>query len=465
VRLEELLKGCKGISANSKEVYPGYLFVAIRGTQSDGHSFVKEALERGAIGVLVEKDVGVEDPRIIRVENTKKALGELSSLFYGEPSKALKVIGITGTNGKTTSTHIVESILNTAGIKTGLIGTIYYRLGEKIYEYEGRTTPDPIKWHSTLMEMKKEGAKAVVCEVSSHALDQKRVWGTVFHTVAFTNLSQDHLDYHQTMENYFLAKAMLFTEYEYQHAIINADDPWGGRLVSMAKNVKTYGKEGDLKILDFSTGLKGSRLKVEYEGKEYTFYSNLRGGFQAYNLSLGILLGFLWDLSPEVIQEGIKEVHVPGRFETYKGKGFMVVVDYAHTPDALEKVLRTAKALTKNRLIVVFGAGGNRDRTKRPLMGKVAEMLADLVILTSDNPRFEEPMTIIEDILAGIEDKSKVLVEEDRRKAIELAIGLAREGDVVVVAGKGHEDYQEIKGVKYPFKDSQVVKEALGVRL
>ncbi|MCY0867551.1 MAG: UDP-N-acetylmuramoyl-L-alanyl-D-glutamate--2,6-diaminopimelate ligase [Aquificaceae bacterium] len=465
MRLEELLKGCKGISANSKEVYPGYLFVAIRGTQSDGHSFVKEALERGAIGVLVEKDVGVEDPRIIRVENTKKALGELSSLFYGEPSKALKVIGITGTNGKTTSTHIVESILNTAGIKTGLIGTIYYRLGEKIYEYEGRTTPDPIKWHSTLMEMKKEGAKAVVCEVSSHALDQKRVWGTVFHTVAFTNLSQDHLDYHQTMENYFLAKAMLFTEYEYQHAIINADDPWGGRLVSMAKNVKTYGKEGDLKILDFSTGLEGSRLKVEYEGKEYTFYSNLRGGFQAYNLSLGILLGFLWDLSPEVIQEGIKEVHVPGRFETYKGKGFMVVVDYAHTPDALEKVLRTAKALTKNRLIVVFGAGGNRDRTKRPLMGKVAEMLADLVILTSDNPRFEEPMTIIEDILAGIEDKSKVLVEEDRRKAIELAIGLAREGDVVVVAGKGHEDYQEIKGVKYPFKDSQVVKEALSVRL
>lgn len=465
MRLEELLKGCKGISANSKEVYPGYLFVAIRGTQSDGHSFVKEALERGAIGVLVEKDVGVEDPRIIRVENTKKALGELSSLFYGEPSKALKVIGITGTNGKTTSTHIVESILNTAGIKTGLIGTIYYRLGEKIYEYEGRTTPDPIKWHSTLMEMKKEGAKAVVCEVSSHALDQKRVWGTVFHTVAFTNLSQDHLDYHQTMENYFLAKAMLFTEYEYQHAIINADDPWGGRLVSMAKNVKTYGKEGDLKILDFSTGLEGSRLKVEYEGKEYTFYSNLRGGFQAYNLSLGILLGFLWDLSPEVIQEGIKEVHVPGRFETYKGKGFMVVVDYAHTPDALEKVLRTAKALTKNRLIVVFGAGGNRDRTKRPLMGKVAEMLADLVILTSDNPRFEEPMTIIEDILAGIEDKSKVLVEEDRRKAIELAIGLAKEGDVVVVAGKGHEDYQEIKGVKYPFKDSQVVKEALSVRL
>jgi len=465
VRLEELLKGCKGISANSKEVYPGYIFVAIRGTQVDGHSFVREALERGAVAVLVERDVGIEDPRIIRVEDTKKALGELSSLFYGEPSKALKVIGITGTNGKTTSTHIVESILNTAGIKTGLIGTIYYRLGEKIYEYEGRTTPDPIKWHSTLAEMRKEEAKVVVCEVSSHALDQKRVWGTVFHTVAFTNLSQDHLDYHQTMEDYFLAKARLFTEYEYQHALINADDPWGKRLISMAKKVKTYGKEGDLKMLDFSTGLEGSRLKVEYEGKEYTFYSNLRGGFQAYNLSLGILLGFLWSLSPKVIQEGIKEVHVPGRFETYKGNGFMVVVDYAHTPDALEKVLRTAKALAKNRLIAVFGAGGNRDRTKRPLMGKVAEELAELVILTSDNPRFEEPMAIIEDILAGIKDKSKVIVEEDRRRAIEIAIGLAKEGDVVVVAGKGHEDYQEIKGVKYPFKDSQVVKEALSVRL
>lgn len=460
---KEILSLAKGISSNSKEVREGYVFVAVRGTQVDGHDFVEEALQRGALYALVEREVDIKEPRIIKVEDTRKALGELASLFYGEVSKRLKIVGITGTNGKTTTTHIVESILNKAGIKTGLMGTIYYRLGEKIYEYEGRTTPDPIKWHSTLKAMWEEGASAVVCEVSSHALDQKRIWGTDFYMVGFTNLSQDHLDYHGTMEDYFLAKARLFEEYAYTYAVINEDDPYGKRLKAVAKNPRTYGREGDLKILDFQTDFEGSRLKVEYEGKVYDFFSNLRGNFQAYNLSLGILVGFLWGLESQAIQEGIRQVQVPGRFETYKGKGFVVIIDYAHTPDALEKVLRTARALCKNRLIVVFGAGGNRDRTKRPLMGKTAEAIADLIVLTSDNPRFEEPMAIIEDILSGIENKRAVLVEQDRRKAIELAISMAQEGDVILIAGKGHEDYQEIKGVKYPFKDSEVVKEVLSV--
>ncbi|RME11685.1 MAG: UDP-N-acetylmuramoyl-L-alanyl-D-glutamate--2,6-diaminopimelate ligase, partial [Aquificota bacterium] len=358
MNLKELLSESKGITSNSKEVKPGYIFVAIKGTQADGHHFVEEALQRGALWVLVERDVDLSDPRILKVKDTRRALAELAGLFYGKPSEELRVIGITGTNGKTTSTHVVESILSRAGIKTGLMGTIYYRLGERIYEYEGRTTPDPVKWHSTLRAMKEDGAQAVVCEVSSHALDQKRVWGTRFYMVAFTNLSQDHLDYHHTMENYFLAKARLFTEYEYEHALINADDPWGKRLTTMAKNVKTYGRDGDLKILDFSTDFEGSRLRVECEGRQYHFSSNLRGSFQAYNLSLGVLLGFLWGLSAEVIQEGIREVYVPGRFETYMGDGFVVVVDYAHTPDALGKLLKTARGLAKNRLIVVFGAGG-----------------------------------------------------------------------------------------------------------
>ncbi len=463
MNLKEILSYAKGISSNSKEVREGYVFVAVRGTQVDGHDFVEEALQRGALYALVEREVGIKDPRIIKVEDTRKALGELASLFYGEVSKRLKIVGITGTNGKTTTTHIVESILNKAGIKTGLMGTIYYRLGEKIYEYEGRTTPDPIKWHSTLKAMWEEGASAVVCEVSSHALDQKRIWGTDFYMVGFTNLSQDHLDYHGTMEDYFLAKARLFEKYAYTYAVINEDDPYGKRLKAIAKNPRTYGREGDLKILDFQTDFEGSRLRVEYEGKVYDFFSNLRGSFQAYNLSLGILVGFLWGLESQAIQEGIRQVQVPGRFETYKGKGFVVIIDYAHTPDALEKVLRTARDLCKNRLIVVFGAGGNRDRTKRPLMGKTAEAIADLIVLTSDNPRFEEPMAIIEDILSGIENKGKVLVEQDRRKAIELAISMAQEGDVILIAGKGHEDYQEIKGVKYPFKDSEVVKEVLSV--
>ena len=463
MNLKEILSYAKGISSNSKEVSEGYVFVAVRGTQVDGHDFVEEALQRGALYALVEREVGIKDPRIIKVEDTRKALGELASLFYGEVSKRLKIVGITGTNGKTTTTHIIESILNKAGIKTGLMGTIYYRLGEKIYEYEGRTTPDPIKWHSTLKAIWEEGASAVVCEVSSHALDQKRIWGTDFYMVGFTNLSQDHLDYHGTMEDYFLAKARLFEEYAYTYAVINEDDPYGKRLKAIAKNPRTYGRKGELKILDFQTDFEGSRLRVEYEGKVYDFFSNLRGSFQAYNLSLGILVGFLWGLESQAIQEGIRQVQVPGRFETYKGKGFVVIIDYAHTPDALEKVLRTARALCKNRLIVVFGAGGNRDRTKRPLMGKTAEAIADLIVLTSDNPRFEEPMAIIEDILSGIENKGKVLVEQDRRKAIELAISMAQEGDVILIAGKGHEDYQEIKGVKYPFKDSEVVKEVLGV--
>ncbi|QID33506.1 UDP-N-acetylmuramoyl-L-alanyl-D-glutamate--2,6-diaminopimelate ligase [Pampinifervens florentissimum] len=463
MNLKEILSYAKGISSNSKEVREGYVFVAIKGTQVDGHDFVEEALQRGALYALVEREVGIKDPRIIKVEDTRRALGELASLFYGEVSKRLKIVGITGTNGKTTTTHIIESILNKAGIKTGLMGTIYYRLGENIYEYEGRTTPDPIKWHSTLKAMWEEGASAVVCEVSSHALDQKRIWGTDFYMVGFTNLSQDHLDYHGTMEDYFLAKARLFEEYAYTYAVINEDDPYGKRLKAIAKNPRTYGREGDLKILDFQTDFEGSRLRVAYEGKVYDFFSNLRGNFQAYNLSLGILVGFLWGLESQAIQEGIRQVQVPGRFETYKGKGFVVIIDYAHTPDALEKVLRTARALCKNRLIVVFGAGGNRDRTKRPLMGKTAEAIADLIVLTSDNPRFEEPMAIIEDILSGIENRGAVLVEQDRRKAIELAISMAQEGDVILIAGKGHEDYQEIKGVKYPFKDSEVVKEVLGV--
>ncbi|SHK36934.1 UDP-N-acetylmuramoyl-L-alanyl-D-glutamate--2,6-diaminopimelate ligase [Thermocrinis minervae] len=464
MNLQKFLEGVKGITANSKEVQEGYVFVAIKGTSKDGHDFVQEALQRGAKWVFVERDLGLESNRIIKVENTRKVLGELSDLFYGQPSKKLKVIGITGTNGKSTSTHLIEHILNAGGIKTGLIGTLYYRLGNKVYLEEGRTTPDPVLWHKTLSEMLLDGAKAVSCEVSSHALDQYRVWGTTFEIVGFTNLSQDHLDYHGTMEEYFRAKLRLFTEYPYRYAIVNADDPYGQRILKEGKGpFITYGKKADLRIVDFYTGLDGSRLVVEWEGRRYEFYSNLVGNFQAYNLSLGILVGFLVGLSYEDIKKGVNNVYVPGRFETYKGKGFLVVVDYAHTPDALRNVLLTARAIAKGRLMVLFGAGGNRDRSKRPLMGKVAEELADKIFLTSDNPRYEEPMDIIEDILSGIEDRTKVVVEPDRRMAIELAIKECREGDVLVIAGKGHESYQEIKGVRYPFKDSQVVKEVLNV--
>lgn len=454
----------KGITHNSKEVYEGYIFVAIKGTNTDGHQFVEEALRRGAIRVYVEEDVGIEDPRIVKVSDTRKLLGELCHEFYGRPSEKLQVIGVTGTNGKTTTTHILESVFSTAGIKVGLIGTIYYRLGDKVYRYEGRTTPDPVEWHSTLKAMLEDGAQVVCAEISSHALHQKRVWGTRFFTTIFTNLSQDHLDYHGDMENYFSAKLLLFTQYPQEFSVINADDPYGKRIVSVVgKRARTYGKEGDLRITNFETSLEGSRLEVEYEGKRYRFFSHLRGEFQAYNLSAAILTAFLRGIDPQVVEEGVKDVRVPGRFETYRKDGKTVIVDYAHTPDALEKLLRTARGITRGRLLVVFGAGGNRDRTKRPLMGEVAQNWADVIVLTSDNPRWEDPISIIEDIMEGISQKGKVLVEPDREKAIRLAVEMAKEGDVVVIAGKGHEDYQEIKGVRYPFSDSAVVREILHV--
>ncbi|MFN3814050.1 MAG: UDP-N-acetylmuramoyl-L-alanyl-D-glutamate--2,6-diaminopimelate ligase [Aquificaceae bacterium] len=461
MQIEEVLKNIKGIALNSKEVKEGYLFVAIKGRQYDGHNFVSEALERGASLVLAERCEKAWDSKCVKVEDTRKALGEVANKFFGNPSEKLKVIGITGTNGKTTTTHIIESISRAAGTRPGLMGTIYYRLGDKIYG-EGRTTPDSITWHRTFMEMLKDGANVVSAEVSSHALDQYRVWGTKFFMTVFTNLTQDHLDYHGSMEEYFRAKLKLFTEYDYQHALINIDNAYGKRIKELlGEKALTYGKKADLSILSFDTDIEGSQISVEFRGRRYSFYSNLVGEFQAYNLSAGILYGFLSGMDQSAIQDGLKGIYVPGRFQVHKGRGITVVVDYAHTPDALENLIRTIRKMAKGRVISVFGAGGNRDRSKRPLMGKAAERWSHLIVLTSDNPRDEEPSEIIGEVYKGIEDKSKVYVEEDRRKAIKLAIDMAKYGDIVVVAGKGHETYQEIKGKRYPFVDSDVVKEVL----
>ncbi|AAC07591.1 UDP-MurNac-tripeptide synthetase [Aquifex aeolicus VF5] len=459
--LSFILKRVKGITLNSKEVKKGYLFFAIKGTRFDGHNFIREAEERGAYAVVVERPVSSKVPVII-VEDTRKALGKSAHEFFGKPSERLNVIGITGTNGKTTTTHLIEKILLEAGEKTGLIGTIYYRLGEKILG-SGRTTPDQITWHRTLKEFYELGAKNVVAEISSHALDQYRVYPTRFEAVLFTNLSQDHLDYHKTMEDYFASKAKLFTEYESKVKIINADDTYGKRLLKITHGeIITYGKKGDLKILNFRTDFRGSALRIAFKGKEYEFSTNLIGDFQAYNLSAAIAYALWKGIEPDLIQRALKCVNVPGRFEVVHSDKFTVIIDYAHTPDAVENVLRTARKLSKGKLISVFGAGGNRDREKRPLMGKAAEKYSDLIILTSDNPRDEEPEKIIEDILDGISEKDKVIIEADRRKAIKKAIDMAKEGDMVAILGKGHEDYQEIKGVKYPFSDAQVVKEILG---
>ena len=447
---------------NSKEVKEGYLFFAIKGSSFDGHEFIEEAVKRGAIAVVAERKVGIsKELPVFVVEDTRKSLGECARLYYGSPSEFLKVVGITGTNGKTTTSYILESVISSSGHKCGLVGTVEYRLGSTKLG-SGRTTPDQITWHRTLSELLKMGADWVVTEVSSHALDQSRVYGTDFHGVIFTNLSQDHLDYHKDMEDYFLSKRKLFTEYESQLKVVNADDPYGKRLAEeLGDEAITYGREGKFKILEFATSFKGSVLRLGYGNGSIELKTNLIGDFQAYNLAGAVAYLLSAGFSEREIREGVKSVNVPGRFETYDFRDFIVVVDYAHTPDALENLLKTANRLKRNRVITLFGAGGNRDRQKRPLMGNVAERLSDLVILTSDNPRWEEPEDILEDILKGIKNRDKVIVEPDRKEAIELAIREAKDGDVVLIAGKGHEDYQEIKGIKYPFSDREMVKSLL----
>jgi len=458
--LLKLLQKAKGITQNSAEVSRDYIFFAVRGSKHDGHRFVEEALRKGACAAVVEENLTGE--RIIRVPSTRRALAESAHLFFGKPSERLRITGITGTNGKTTTVHILGSILSRAGFRTGLMGTVGYRLGDKTFG-RGRTTPEAVLWHRTLRDMLNEGATHVVAEISSHALDQERVWGTAFEAVVFTNLTRDHLDYHGTMENYFAAKSRLFTEYQYRFAVVNTDDPYGKRLAEKLRGkILTYGRRGDLSIREFRTGFEGSEITLTYRGRDFKFRCPLVGDFQAFNIAAAVLCAFTMGLEEDIIAQALAEVKVPGRFEIYTTEeGSLVVVDYAHTPDAVDNVLATVRKLSQGKVITVFGAGGDRDREKRPLMGSAAERWSDLIIVTSDNPRSEDPERIAEDILRGIRDRSRTRVELDRRRAIEIALNCAERGDVVALLGKGHEDYQEVKGVKYPFSDREVVMSVL----
>ncbi|HIP98525.1 MAG TPA: UDP-N-acetylmuramoyl-L-alanyl-D-glutamate--2,6-diaminopimelate ligase [Aquifex aeolicus] len=468
-KLFQLVKLARDITDNSSEVCQGSIFFAIRGTKFDGHSFVGEVLKKKPLAVVVEKgytpppEVNKLGVKLLKVKDTRRAFAQACREFFNKPDEKLKIFGITGTNGKTSSAFLLAGLLNGLNIPTGVIGTVAYRFGQKFYG-KGQTTPHPKVWYKTLSKMVEEGAKAVACEISSHALWQRRIYGTCFEGVIFTNISQDHLDYHLTMENYFLAKRLLFSEYMYKAGVVNGDDLYGRRLIEEF-SLQSFGTkpENDYRILRRRVTLKGLGFELSTpKGKVYSFSSNLRGEFQVFNLagvvSLLLALGF----PSKDIQRVCKNLpQIPGRFEIVAEKPFTVIVDYAHTPDAMEKLLKAVVNLKPRRVITVFGAGGNRDKVKRPLMGAIAERFSDLVILTSDNPRYEEPLEIIGDILRGIRDRFKVEVKPDRREAIEQALKMAKEGDVVVIAGKGHEDYQEIKGVKYPFDDRKVVLEIL----
>ncbi|MGE5417200.1 MAG: UDP-N-acetylmuramoyl-L-alanyl-D-glutamate--2,6-diaminopimelate ligase [Acidobacteriota bacterium] len=482
--LEEILRGqeyqvvqgdlnapISGIEYDSRRIRKGSLFVCIPGTKTDGHLFVPEALKKGATALVVEK--AVEAPpecTVIKVTDTHKLLPAMAASFYGHPSRDLRVIGVTGTNGKTTTTHLIKAILEEAGHKVGLIGTLYASWQGQT-EHLANTTPESLDIERFMSRVKSEGGSYVVMEVSSHALDMGRVKEIDFDVAVFTNLTQDHLDYHKTLENYRNAKGILFAGLandKGNFAVANADDEAGPYFVEVAATETiTYGlsDKSRIRAVEPQVTASGSTFDVVYPGGKMCVRLKLAGLFNVYNALASIGFALQEGIAPSKIKKALEKVTgVSGRFESVnEGQEFTVIVDYAHTPDGLENVLRTARQIVEGRMITVFGCGGDRDRKKRPIMGKIAAQLSDFSFVTSDNPRSEEPMAIIEEILVGMKDVegAHYAVIPDRRDAIHHAIKMAAKGDIIMIAGKGHEDYQIIKGVTYPFDDRVVACEFL----
>ncbi|NOZ63424.1 MAG: UDP-N-acetylmuramoyl-L-alanyl-D-glutamate--2,6-diaminopimelate ligase [Caldiserica bacterium] len=462
----------KGISDDSRRIKPGYLFVALKGEKQDGHDFIPEAASRGAVALIVEKEIKYPFPLWIQVEDSHKSLSFLAHRFYGEPSEKLKIIGITGTNGKTTISHIISHLLNLRGEKAGKIGTIYYAWGDRILP-ASLTTPTPLTLFEILSAMKAEGVRSVVMEVSSHSLVTGRVEAMLFDTVIFTNLTRDHLDFHSSMEEYFAAKLKLLhllkkSNKKNRTVIFNLDDPYFSRI-SPEEGItfKSFGKKkgANIQVLKFSSQWEGIHFTILEEGHgEEELFIPLAGEFNLYNALSAITWARTEGMEWKEIRQGLKSVKsVPGRFEVIAKGGTKVVVDYAHTPDALENILKSVRKLTAGKVITVFGCGGDRDKGKRAMMGKISSSLSDMVIITSDNPRGEDPIQIIKDIQKGIE-KRKYLTIPDREEAIYKAVSMAQAGDTVVVAGKGHENHQIWKDVIIPFSDQDTVKQALRKR-
>jgi UDP-N-acetylmuramoyl-L-alanyl-D-glutamate--2,6-diaminopimelate ligase len=468
--LDELFPGAPavdiaGLAYDNRKVGPRDLFFCVRGFTTDGHRFAADAVSRGAAALVVDHLVDVDIPQV-EVRDVRRAMAPAAARFYGDPTKTLQVVGVTGTNGKTTTAYLVRSLLEAAGRQSGLLGTVNSIVGG-VEREAGRTTPEAIDLQRTFSEMLDGGDVACVMEVSSHALELARVDAVNFAVGIFTNLTQDHLDFHPTMEDYFLAKRKLFTERRVRTAIVNFDDPYGRRLAADPEIVSpltfalddpaaTYHATG------LQTDLAGSTFTVRSPDGVRELRSPLSGRFNVYNVLAALAAARALGVPADVATAAIEQAgQVPGRFQTVdEGQPFAVLVDYAHTPDSLENVLAAARLLTEGRVHVVFGCGGDRDRGKRPLMGEIAARLADHVIVTSDNPRSEDPEAIVAEILTGID--GPVEHQLDRRIAIRSAIAAAGAGDVVVIAGKGHEQGQEFaNGEKLPFDDVTVAREAL----
>ena len=468
------------IAYDSRAVAPDTAFVAVRGQQNDGHDFIAQAVEKGATVIVAEREETIRDlPKGITsllVEDSRLALANLACEFYGHPSREMTLVGITGTNGKTTTAHLIAEMLREAGYKeVGIIGTLGAATERAAYD-TGRTTPESLDLQRLLADFLDGGSEAVVMEVSSHALAMQRVAGCAFDAGVFTNLTQDHLDFHETMDEYFAAKSKLFSEvarysegFKSFGAVLNADDFYGRRLRDefCADSIYvTYGIESDAHVTAEAVHLTPSGMSFVARGAGANIHLDLSliGRFNVYNALAAVGFGLLTEMPPAKIQAALQRASAPeGRMEMIDcGQDFFVAVDYAHTPDGLKNVITTVKEFTPGRLISVFGCGGDRDRGKRPQMGAIAASFSDLCVVTSDNPRTEDPNRIIEDILAGTrQGNAETVVEIDRRKAIEQALATAKKGDFVLVAGKGHETYQIFKDRTIHFDDREVVREWL----
>lgn len=465
-----------GISYNSKTTQKGDIFVCMVGEHSDGHTYAQMAVDKGAVAVLAQHELEFDAPvPVLLVEDTSLGLGKLANIFYSFASKELNLIGVTGTNGKTTVTHLIENIFEHAGKKCGLIGTLGQRISSEAGYIDAKhTTPQAPELQATLRKMIDNKLENVVMEVSSHSLEQHRVEGCEFNGAVFTNLTQDHLDYHITMTNYSKAKAKLFSmlknSKENRFAVINLDDDYAMDMLAatpsdaeiLAYSINNEKADIIAQNIDYSSFGAKFDCKTPFGIKQ--IHLQMTGEFSVYNALAALCAGILSKIDIDICIEALEATpNVAGRFEVV-GKEPLVIVDYAHTPDGLENVLRAARDLVKNgELICVFGCGGDRDTTKRPKMAQIADTLADKVIITSDNPRSEDPQQIITDILAGIRslDSERIIVEIDRREAIERAIRLSGSNDVVVIAGKGHEDYQILGDETIHFDDREEARRAL----
>lgn len=467
-----------GVTDDSRRVSPGGLFVAVKGTQADGHRYLGQAVSAGAGALVVEAGcapagtLAALDVPVIEVRDSRHVLGVLASRLLGDPSHRLKMIGVTGTNGKTTTTYLCKSVLEAAGARVGLVGTVAYLIGSERIEAT-HTTPGAVELQGLFKKMADAASDAAVMEVSSHALALDRTAGCEFGTAVFTNLTQDHLDFHADMEDYFQAKLRLFAGLGPEgRAIVNLDDPHGARVAEATRaRVWTYAvdRPADLRAVDVRISLEGLRFTAQTPAGAVALRSPLVGRHNVYNILAAVGVGLEQGIALPTIAAGIAALtNVPGRFERVEaGQSFTVVVDYAHTEDALFRLLTTAEAVKTGRIITVFGCGGDRDRGKRPKMGRVSAVYSDVVVVTSDNPRTEDPEAIISEIIPGVQaglreaGRGRYVVRADRRAAIEEAVRMAQPGDLVLLAGKGHENYQIIGTNKHQFDDRVVAREAI----